>query len=222
MKKILLMVVLSSIYNLAMAQELVSEKDSLSYALGITIGTQLEADNLDINAEIFAKAIESVKNQQAGMTLQEAQNVIGKYFTERAEKVANENKTRGENFLNENKTKENVVALPSGLQYSVLKTGEGEKPGLNDRVKVHYTGTTLDGNKFDSSVDRGEPAVFGLTQVIKGWTEILQLMPMGSKWKVFIPDTLAYGSQAPPAIGPNQTLIFDIELLDIIKNDENN
>lgn len=222
MKKLFLIVILTSLYNLSIAQELVSEKDSLSYALGITIGTQLEADNLDINPEIFAKAIESVKNQQAGMTLQDAQNFIGKYFSERAEKVANENKTRGQNFLNENKTKENVVTLPSGIQYTVLKTGDGEKPGLEDRVKVHYTGTTLDGNKFDSSVDRGEPAVFGITQVIKGWTEILQLMPTGSKWKVFIPDTLAYGTQAPPAIGPNQTLIFDIELLDIIKNDENN
>ena len=109
------------------------------------------------------------------------------------------------------------MTLPSGLQYSVMKEGTGAKPASSDKVKVHYHGTLIDGSIFDSSVDRGQPAEFGVTQVIQGWVEALQLMPVGSKWKLVIPTNLAYGPQGPPSIGPNQTLIFEVELLEIVK-----
>ncbi|GAF01455.1 FKBP-type peptidyl-prolyl cis-trans isomerase [Saccharicrinis fermentans] len=128
-----------------------------------------------------------------------------------------ENKKAGEAFLAENGKKANVVTTASGLQYEIIKEGKGPKPTPADKVKVHYHGTLLDGTVFDSSVDRGEPATFGVTQVIKGWTEALQLMPAGSKYKLFIPGNLAYGSQGQGAIGPNQLLVFEVELLDIVK-----
>jgi FKBP-type peptidyl-prolyl cis-trans isomerase FklB len=135
----------------------------------------------------------------------------------KAEKSAG-NKKIGENFLAANKNKPGVVALPSGLQYSVIKAGAGPKPALTDKVKVHYHGTLIDGKVFDSSVERGEPIELNVNGVIPGWTEALQLMPVGSKWKLFIPSNLAYGDQqAGPLITPGSTLIFDVELLDIIK-----
>ena len=120
-------------------------------------------------------------------------------------------------FLAENKTKPGIVTTASGLQYQVLVAGTGEKPTSADRVKVHYQGSLLDGTVFDSSIKRGEPATFGVTQVISGWVEALQLMPVGSKWKLFIPSELAYGPQGPPSIGPDQLLIFEVELLEIVR-----
>ena len=133
---------------------------------------------------------------------------------------ANANKEEGEKFLEENKTKKDVFTTESGLQYQVVTEGTGEKPTEKDRVKVHYTGTLLDGTKFDSSVDRGEPAEFPVNGVIKGWTEILQLMPVGSKYIVWVPSELAYGERgAGSDIGPNKTLKFEIELLEIVKED---
>ncbi len=128
------------------------------------------------------------------------------------------NKAKGEAFLAANKTKPGVVALPSGLQYKIIVAGAGKKPGLNDAVTVHYMGTLIDGTKFDSSYDRKQPATFPLTAVIRGWTEALQLMNVGSTWELYIPSTLAYGSRgAPPSIGSDETLIFKVELIDIKK-----
>jgi FKBP-type peptidyl-prolyl cis-trans isomerase FklB len=136
-----------------------------------------------------------------------------------AGKAAEGNKKIGAAFLAENKSKPGVQTTSSGLQYIVEKEGTGAKPVATDRVKVHYTGTLIDGKVFDSSVQRGQPAEFGVTEVIKGWTEVLQLMPVGSKWKVFIPSDIAYGDRGAGAdIGPGSTLIFDIELLDIVKS----
>eukprot|EP01026_Neomeris_dumetosa_P039431 TRINITY_DN32356_c0_g2_i12.p2 TRINITY_DN32356_c0_g2~~TRINITY_DN32356_c0_g2_i12.p2 ORF type:complete len:191 (-),score=26.40 TRINITY_DN32356_c0_g2_i12:88-660(-) len=132
-------------------------------------------------------------------------------------KIAEENLTKGAAFLEENKAKEGVVALESGLQYKVLKEGTGESPADTDRVKVHYTGTLIDGSKFDSSVDRGQPATFGVRQVIKGWTEALKLMKVGSKWQLFIPADLAYGETSRPKIPGNSVLVFDVELLEIVE-----
>jgi FKBP-type peptidyl-prolyl cis-trans isomerase len=139
------------------------------------------------------------------------------YFQQAAEKVANENLKIGNDFLASNKTREGVMETATGLQYEILNAGGGAKPLSTDKVKVHYHGTLIDGTVFDSSVERGSPATFGVTQVIKGWVEALQMMPVGSKWKLFIPADLAYGPRGQGKIGPNSTLIFDVELLEIVQ-----
>ncbi len=198
-------------------QELKTTQDSLSYAIGVDVANTFKKQNIAINADVFTKAVHAALADKASMTAEQCGDFIRNYFMNEGMRTARENKERGDVFLSKNKEAAGVVTLPSGLQYQVLKEGAGAKPALEDQVKVHYSGQTLDGNEFDSSIKRGEPAVFGLTQVIKGWTEVLQLMPVGSKWKVFIPEDLAYGPQAPPVIGPNQTLVFEIELLDIVK-----
>ncbi|MCD8540263.1 MAG: FKBP-type peptidyl-prolyl cis-trans isomerase [Leadbetterella sp.] len=195
-------------------QELKTTKDSLSYAIGVDMANMLKKQNIDVDPQVLAKAIQATLADNPLMSHEQCTEFLSEYFMPAD---AKENKARGRAFLTENKKVAGVVTLASGLQYQVLKEGAGAKPVPEDQVKVHYSGKTLDGNEFDSSIRRGEPAEFGLTRVIKGWTEILQLMPVGSKWKVFIPENLAYGLQAPPAIGPNQTLVFEIELLDIIK-----
>lgn len=199
------------------AQELKTTVDSLSYAIGVDVANTFKQQNIAINAEVFSKAVHAALADRAVMTAEQCSDFIRNYFTNQSMRTAKENKERGDAFLLKNKEEEGTVTLPSGLQYRILQEGSGEKPTLENRVRVHYAGQTLDGNEFDSSIRRGEPAEFGLTQVIRGWTEVLQLMPVGSKWKVFIPQNLAYGEQAPPSIGPNQVLIFDIELLEIIR-----
>ncbi len=199
------------------AQELKSTIDSLSYAIGVDVANTFKQQKMAINAEVFSQAVHAALADKAVMTPEQCSDFIRNYFMNESMRVARENKAKGEAFLSKNKEVAGVITLSSGLQYQVLQEGTGEKPTLENRVKVHYSGKTLDGNEFDSSYRRGEPAEFGLTQVIKGWTEVLQLMPSGSKWKVFIPEHLAYGPQGPPAIGPNQTLVFEIELLDIVK-----
>lgn len=201
----------------AQGQELKTTRDSLSYAIGVDVANTFKKQNIAINADVFTKAVHAALADQAVMTPEQCGEFIQNYFMNESMRTARENKEQGQAFLSKNKEVAGVVTLPSGLQYQVLKEGTGAKPVLEDQVKVHYSGKTLDGNEFDSSIRRGEPAEFGLTQVIKGWTEVLQLMPVGSKWKVFIPENLAYGLQAPPVIGPNQTLVFEIELLDIVK-----
>ncbi|ADQ19084.1 FKBP-type peptidyl-prolyl cis-trans isomerase [Leadbetterella byssophila] len=215
MKKRFLLAPLALFLHLnADAQELKNGTDSLSYAIGIDMANMLKMQKININPDVFAKAIKEHFAGSALMTPEESTSFLQDYF---APPEAKENKAKGRAFLNENKKNASVTTLPSGLQYQIIKEGTGPKPTLEDQVKVHYAGSTLDGNEFDSSIKRGEPATFGLQQVIRGWTEVLQLMPVGSKWKVFIPENLAYGVQAPPAIGPNQTLIFEIELLEIVK-----
>ena len=148
----------------------------------------------------------------------EAKQVINDYFVKLQEEKSELNKQAGEEFLRINKLKAGVIELPNGLQYEVLKQGDGAKPTINDHVKCHYHGTLINGTVFDSSVERSQPATFGVSQVIPGWVEALQLMNVGSKWRLFIPSALAYGTQgAGELIGPNSTLIFDVELLDIVK-----
>jgi FKBP-type peptidyl-prolyl cis-trans isomerase FklB len=192
--------------------------DSISYAIGMNIAGNLKQQNLKINSAMLAKAIDQVLGGQTTMLDPNAANAyIQGYFQNESMKKGSANKAIGDKFLAENKTKAGVVTLPSGLQYSIMKEGSGVKPASSDKVKVHYHGTLIDGSVFDSSVERGQPAEFGVTQVIQGWVEALQLMPVGSKWKLFIPSNLAYGPQGPPSIGPNQVLIFEVELLDIVK-----
>jgi FKBP-type peptidyl-prolyl cis-trans isomerase FklB len=192
--------------------------DSISYAIGMNIAGNLKQQNLKVNSTIMAKAIDQVLNGQTTLMDGNAANAyIQGYFQNESMKKGAANKAVGDKYLAENKTKAGVVTLPSGLQYSIMKEGTGEKPASTDKVKVHYHGTLIDGSIFDSSVERGQPAEFGVTQVIQGWVEALQLMPVGSKWKLFIPSNLAYGPQGPPSIGPNQVLIFEVELLEIVK-----
>ena len=151
------------------------------------------------------------------MNYDEAKNVINEYFTKLQDEKLTINLKAGQEFLAINKNRPGVVTLPSGLQYEIIKEGNGKIPAATDQVKCHYHGTLIDGTVFDSSVQRGTPATFGVNQVIKGWVEALQLMPVGSKWKLFIPSDLAYGAQgAGQSIEPNSTLVFEVEVLDIV------
>ena len=206
---------------------LASIKDSVSYSIGQFMAQNLKQQGMnDLNNEVLVRSLQDALNgKTAQLTIDQCSNIMNDYMQKQmavknAEgmKASAENKKIGSEFLVANKAKPGVVTTTSGLQYSIEKEGTGVKPTTADQVKVHYTGKLLDGTEFDSSVRRGEPAVFGVTQVIKGWTEALQLMPVGSKWKLYIPSDLAYGDRSMGAeIKPGSTLVFDIELLDIVK-----
>lgn len=199
--------------------------DKLSYALGLSMGNNFKRSGVEeINVQDFADGVAAVYyGSDPKMTYADAQQTVQDYFLalqkkqeEAAKKMAEVNAKAGEDFLLENGKRAEVKTTPSGLQYEVLKEGEGESPKADQSVTVHYTGKLIDGTVFDSSVERGEPATFGVTQVIPGWVEALQLMKVGAKWRLYIPSALAYGPQgAGGIIGPNQTLIFDVELLKI-------
>ena len=194
--------------------------EKVSYALGLSLGNNLLQSGITkLDYSKLAKGIEDVlEGNKPELSYQEAQSVINDFFQELQSKIIDKNKEEGKAFLAENAKRTDVVTLPSGLQYEIISEGKGEKPQASDTVEVHYHGTLIDGNVFDSSVNRGEPATFGVTQVIPGWVEALQLMPVGSKWRLFIPSDLAYGAQgAGQAIAPHATLIFEVELLDIKK-----
>jgi len=193
--------------------------DKLSYALGMSMASNLMNSGLrQLDVESFVEAFTGIMNNTTpSMSPQEANRVIQGYFSRQQDEMLSKNLEVGKAFLDENRKKEQVVSLPSGLQYEVLVEGDGVKPKSTDKVRCHYHGTLLDGTVFDSSVDRGQPAVFGVNQVIKGWVEALQLMSVGSKWRLYIPSELAYGEQgAGGSIEPNATLIFDVELLEIV------
>jgi FKBP-type peptidyl-prolyl cis-trans isomerase FklB len=205
-----------------MAVTLKTTQDSLSYAIGLSVANFYKQQNItSINTALVTKAINDV-NKKGKLLLdeQQANACIMNYMQKSKAEKSSGNRKIGEEFLAENKKKTDVVVLPSGLQYTVMKKGTGPKPGPTDKVKVHYHGTLIDGKVFDSSVERGEPIELSVNGVIPGWTEALQLMPVGSKWKLFIPSNLAYGDQqAGPLIAPGSTLVFEVELLDIIKPD---
>lgn len=193
--------------------------DKVSYALGLSIGNNFQNTGIkELQIDDFVKGLSDVLNgQNPAITYDEAKEVINTFFIKLQKEKLEINKKAGEEFLSINKGRAGVVELPSGLQYQVLKQGNGAKPKATDKVKCHYHGTLINGTVFDSSVERGQPAVFGVNQVIPGWVEALQLMPVGSKWRLFIPSNLAYGEHgAGEMIEPNSTLIFDVELLDII------
>jgi FKBP-type peptidyl-prolyl cis-trans isomerase FklB len=195
-------------------------QDSLSYAIGLSVANFYKQMNItNINTALVTRAIKDVNNKsKQAMDDQQSQAFMVAYMQKaKAEKSAG-NKKIGEEFLAANKKKPGVVTLPSGLQYLILKEGTGPKPGPTDTIKCHYHGTLIDGKVFDSSVDRGEPIELTVNRVIPGWTEALQLMPVGSKWRLFVPSNLAYGDQqAGPLIAPGSTLIFEVELLEIKK-----
>lgn len=193
--------------------------EKISYALGLSLGNNLLGSGIsEINGEKLTKGIQDVLNQnELEMSLEEAQAIITDYFDSLQANISEKGQSEGKAFLEANATRDEVVTTASGLQYEIMTVGTGATPTASDSVKVHYHGTTIDGKVFDSSVRRGEPTTFGVTQVISGWVEALQLMPVGSKWKLFIPSDLAYGAQgAGQAIAPHTTLIFEVELLDIV------
>jgi FKBP-type peptidyl-prolyl cis-trans isomerase FklB len=213
--------------------DLKTEDDNISYSLGFSMGSRFIRDGLEINLEVFQEGMKDgftgskqilteEEMQKTMMALQ--QKMMAKRQTdhmkemEERKNLGEANKEKGEKFLEANKAKEGVITLESGLQYKILKKGTGASPKATDIVKCHYKGTTIDGEEFDSSYKRGEPATFALNKVIKGWTEGLQLMKEGGKWEFFVPSELAYGKMGSgPQIGPNEVLIFEVELLGIEK-----
>ncbi len=197
-----------------------TELDSVSYSLGITMAENIKKGGVEkINSTDLSAAIDHIFNGDTTLIeTKEAENILNNYFRNLQMKKAEKNKEIGEKFLEENKTKEGVVTLESGLQYKILTKGTGAIPKLTDKVTTNYKGTLVDGTVFDSSYDRGQPAPFPVNGVIKGWTEALQLMPVGSKWELYIPSDLAYGKRgAGQVIGPDETLIFQLELISINK-----
>lgn len=191
--------------------------DKVSYALGMSIGHQLQQMNAtELNIDDFGQALRDVFAGKAALSEGDAQAAVQAFFDQKSEEKAKSGKADGEKFLAENAGKEGVVTLPSGLQYQVLREGNGRKPAATDQVECHYEGTLVNGQVFDSSYRRGETATFGLNQVIAGWTEGLQLMQEGAKYRFFIPYTLGYGERgAGQSIPPFATLIFDVELVKV-------
>ena len=195
-------------------------KDSMSYAIGMSLANFYKDQGIsDINTQLVSRALnDALKNQKTLLTEEQMNMSITNYLQQLKKEKAAAARKAGAEFLAANKTKPGVIELPSGLQYQVIQEGTGPKPGLTDKVKCHYHGTLIDGTVFDSSVDRGQPIDFPVNGVIRGWIEALQLMPVGSKWKLFIPADLAYGDQQAGAkIAPGSTLIFDVELIEIVK-----
>lgn len=201
--------------------------DKLSYALGMSMGHNFMGSGIkELNVQDFANGVAAVyEGKKTEMTYEQAKQTVQEFFMqlekemqEANQKAAKQNREIGEAFLSENAKREGVKTTASGLQYEVLESGNGAQPTANDRVEVHYTGKLIDGTVFDSSVERGVPATFGVTQVIPGWVEALQLMHEGDQWRLYIPSDLAYGPNgAGGLIGPDTTLIFDVQLLRVIK-----
>jgi FKBP-type peptidyl-prolyl cis-trans isomerase FklB len=206
------------------AYTLKTDKDKASYALGMSIGTGLHRQGIPVDPAVVARGLRDAMSgskmlmteDQMKSTLQQLRAEVGKEQTAKAHVAGEGNRKEGEAFLSANKSKEGVTALPDGLQYKIVKEGTGPKPTASDTVTVNYRGTLVNGKEFDSSYKRGQPVSFPVSGVIKGWTEALQLMPVGSKWELYIPADLAYGDNPPdPSIGPGDTLIFEVELLSI-------
>lgn len=212
---------MASSVSIATAEDdLASEKQQFSYAVGLQIGQDLKRNGMDIDADSVAMAIDDVlEGKEPRLTMEEMQALFSDFQekeTAKKELIANTNKAEGEAFLAKNRGNEGVITLESGLQYKVLTAGSGAQPTAEDTVSVHYRGTLINGTEFDSSYQRGEPATFPVKGVIGGWTEALQLMKEGAKWQLFIPSDLAYGPRgAGGDIGPNSMLKFDVELLSV-------
>ena len=225
---------LLSITAAAKAQEVVPSKpantdlkttrDQASYAIGLNIGRNLKRDGLDISSEPLVQGLmDALTNAKAKLTdeqcrtaLEALDRQLQKVMSEKNKVIGDKNKKEGQAFLAANKKKQGVVALPSGLQYTVLKSGKGPTPSDKDQVRTHYHGTSIDGKVFDSSVERGEPAVLAVGELIRGWAEALKKMKVGDKWRLVVPPELAYGPDgAPPDIGPHAVLVIEVELLGI-------
>tara|TARA_R110001592_G_scaffold86031_1_gene254023 strand:+ start:29503 stop:30192 length:690 start_codon:yes stop_codon:yes gene_type:complete len=229
MKKIILAIGMASVVSLNVAADTVkvleNEEQKVSYSFGLVLGKRMQNDLPDLNVDVFMQGVkDAIQNKAPLLTDEQVGEVLAKFQrdmqqqqVEKVQEVSGKNQKAGTDFLAKNKNKEGVVTLESGLQYKVLTEGKGPQPGSKDVVKVHYTGSLINGEVFDSSVERGQPVTFPLNGVIAGWTEALQLMPTGSKWQLYIPSDLAYGTNGNRSIGPNETLLFDVELIGIEK-----
>jgi FKBP-type peptidyl-prolyl cis-trans isomerase FklB len=219
MRNIITILLISQLISSSLeAQKFNSATDSLSYSLGVLVGNNLKTGGFsDIDLAIFQKGLNSaMKGEKSLIATEKCQEIVQAYAKEKESKMGSSNRTAGEEYLAKNKLRPEVTTLPDGLQYEILKAADGPKPKATDKVLVHYHGTLVDGTIFDSSVERGEPIEFPVNQVIPGWTEVLQLMSVGAKWKVYIPYQLAYGERSPGGnIQPYSALIFEIELLQI-------
>ena len=212
--------VISSCQNLTQQKfnfDEANELEKVSYSIGINVATSIKSECLDsINSSYISKGFQDVfENKDLAINIEESNKIIGEYFNKKQDAKNQRLAVDSKIFLEQNKQKDGVMTTESGLQYLILSEGKGNNPTLNDNVTVHYHGTLIDGTIFDSSVDRKQPATFPLNGVIPGWQEALQMMSVGSKWKIFIPSELAYGESGAGAIGPNSTLIFEVELLSI-------
>ena len=232
MKKFLSATVAASLLSLPVCAHaddttLKDTKDKVSYSIGVNIGKSMQKDGVEVNADAVALGLkDGLSGGPTKMTDEEMTSTMTAFTNDMRTKMqakqaaaGSNNKSKGDAYLVENKKKDGWKTTASGLQYKILTTGTGEKPKASDTVVTNYRGTTIDGNEFDSSYKRNEPAEFPVNQVIPGWTEALQLMPVGSKWQLAIPSELAYGESGPPQIGPNSVLLFDVELLGIKKPD---
>ena len=203
------------------AETLKTEVEKVSYIIGTQIAGTFKTENIEVNLDSLMLGLkDALEGKQLALSQEEMKLVYGRFQQQmRAKQAAKQAAEAAKNlaFLEANKAKEGVKVLPSGLQYKVIKEGTGNTPTADDKVKTHYRGTLIDGTEFDSSYKRNQPAEFGVTKVIKGWTEALQLMKEGGKWELYIPANLAYGQRGRPSIPPNSTLIFEIELLEIVK-----
>lgn len=226
MKSWMMLVLVGALPSVALAQAPQTDKEKLGYALGTQIGQDIKRNDIDLDPEAFARAIKDalagnkpvMSEEEMRTTLMTFQQQMREKQVKAMQELADKNKKESDEFLAANKTKEGVVTLPSGVQYKVLQPGKGKKPTVKDTVVAHYVGTLPNGKEFDSSVKRGQPATFPLDSVIPGWKEVLPLMQEGAKWQVVIPPELAYGMRgAGQEIGPNQALIFDIELIEVKK-----
>jgi FKBP-type peptidyl-prolyl cis-trans isomerase FklB len=202
-----------------------TEEEKVSYSFGVVFGKRMLNDLPELEMEKFVQGMndsfngkpQALSDDEVSSILTEYQRSLQQKQVEAVQKLGDENKKVGEAFLKANQSKEGVITLESGLQYKILSAGKGPQPGASDTVKVHYTGSLINGEVFDSSVDRGEPVSFPVNGVIAGWTEALQLMQTGAKWQLYIPADLAYGANGNRSIGPNETLLFDVELLEVAK-----
>lgn len=205
------------------AQKPTEQKDKVSYSIGMDVGNNLKRQAIDVDVDLLARGVKDalaggetlLSPEEARETLMALQQELREKAIERRKQDAERNKKEGEAFLVENGKKEGVVSLPSGLQYKIIRSGEGASPTATDTVETNYRGTLIDGTEFDSSYNRGQTAVFPVNGVIAGWTEALQLMKVGDKWQLFIPPDLAYGERGAGPIGPNATLVFEVELVSI-------
>jgi FKBP-type peptidyl-prolyl cis-trans isomerase len=226
MKHVLALALCLALPALAADPKLTTEAQKAAYSIGFNFGSSVSKEVPDIEAEALQRGVQdALKKKQPALTPEQQAEVMGKFQqqlmaqrTARMEAAEKKNSEAAAKFMAENAKKPGVTALPSGLQYQVIASGKGASPKASDRVKVHYTGTLLDGTVFDSSVKRGEPATFQVDQVIPGWTQALQKMKVGDKWKLFIPPELGYGKRGAPGgkIEPSMALVFEVELLEVI------
>jgi FKBP-type peptidyl-prolyl cis-trans isomerase FklB len=209
----------------AMAQDITTDKGKLSYAVGWDIGKDIERRGAEFDVETLIAAIRDsaagkepqVPSEEMVAMLTELQQKVRQEQAEAFQKLAEENLKKSEEFLNSNRSKNGIVALPSGIQYRVIEEGDGARPGMESTVKVHYRGSKINGLEFDSSFARGVPEQFTVNSVLRGWQEVLPLMKTGSTWQIFVPPELAFGARGNPPVGPNEALVFDLKLVEIVQ-----